>query len=147
MNAFADTVNVSFGSVVISCYKCSLDFGVSQRYYEDRKQRQDNFWCPNGHRQHFIEGKTEAQKLRDELEQEKRRVAYLREDRDRVAGERDHADRRRAAVQGVVTKLKKRVGKGVCPCCNRFFTKLHDHMKTRHPEYADAGANDAKPQG
>lgn len=38
-------------------------------------------------------------------------------------------------VKGEVTKLKKRIANGVCPCCKRSFCNLAAHMKTQHPEY------------
>lgn len=38
--------------------------------------------------------------------------------------------------RGVVTKTKNRIGKGVCPCCNRTFVELARHIATKHPDYA-----------
>lgn len=32
-------------------------------------------------------------------------------------------------------EIKKRVGNGVCPCCNRTFENLSRHMSCKHPEY------------
>jgi hypothetical protein len=51
--------------------------------------------------------------------------------------ERDTAERRRRAEKAAKTKIKNRVAKGVCPCCNRTFQNLADHMKSKHPDYAD----------
>ncbi len=33
-------------------------------------------------------------------------------------------------------KIEKRVANGVCSCCNRQFSDLHAHMKTKHKDYA-----------
>ncbi len=33
-----------------------------------------------------------------------------------------------------LSRQLKRVNKGVCPCCNRTFVNLANHMKTTHPE-------------
>ena len=41
-----------------------------------------------------------------------------------------------SAQKGVTTRLKNRVQKGVCPCCNRYFAQLQRHMTTQHPNFA-----------
>ena len=46
------------------------------------------------------------------------------------------AERSAAAYKGHLTRVKRRVGNGVCPCCNRTFKNLADHMTTKHPDYA-----------
>lgn len=51
--------------------------------------------------------------------------------------------RRAAAFKGQVTKIKNRVGNGVCPCCTRHFDNLHQHMQDQHPDWAP----DAEPDG
>lgn len=38
-------------------------------------------------------------------------------------------------ARGQLTKLKRRVSNGVCPCCNRSFADLHRHMTEKHPDY------------
>ena len=62
---------------------------------------------------------------------------------ERQAGEAKHATRRMAAAKGELTKMKKRVGNGVCPCCNRQFVNLQRHMATQHPGYAVGNDEDA----
>jgi hypothetical protein len=34
-----------------------------------------------------------------------------------------------------MTRIKKRVAAGVCPCCNRSFKDLARHMAGQHPDY------------
>jgi hypothetical protein len=34
-----------------------------------------------------------------------------------------------------MTKLRKRVANGVCPCCKRKFSNVVLHMRQEHPEY------------
>jgi len=46
--------------------------------------------------------------------------------------ERNHSK----AIRGELTKLKKRVTNGVCPCCHRSFQNLRRHMATKHPNEA-----------
>jgi hypothetical protein len=40
--------------------------------------------------------------------------------------------------------VQKRVGNGVCPCCNRTFEDLARHMKVKHREYSLAAAPPAQ---
>ena len=34
-----------------------------------------------------------------------------------------------------MTRLKKRVGHGVCPCCTKSFANLREHMRRQHPQF------------
>ena len=53
--------------------------------------------------------------------------------RDRLEGAR----RSRAALKGQVTKIKRRVSKGICPCCRRNFANLKRHMEGQHPDWSE----------
>lgn len=107
----------------------------------ERKRRADHttFYCPNGHDQYFPD-ETEEEKLRKQLAREKHNAeqeqARLREAANKARAAADRSERRRAAMKGQVTRIKNRVGKGVCPCCNRTFTNLQRHMTGQHPEWA-----------
>lgn len=98
-------------------------------FYEDRLRDHKGFWCPNGHRQHFV-GETEAETLKKLLEAERSRS-------DLFIRQRDAERRSKSAIKGQLTKTKNRIAKGVCPCCNRQFQDLHQHMETKHPDYVD----------
>ncbi len=91
------------------------------------------FYCPYGHVQHYIQGETEADKLRRERDRLQQRIAQKDDEI------KDLENRRRAAV-GQVTKLRNRVGNGVCPCCSRNFANLARHMHTKHPDWAAEAA-------
>lgn len=139
-NIFYNKVNVSLGSVVLECRLCKIQFGISERFYEDRKQRCDLFYCPNGHKQCFGRGKSDLDKAKEELEREKRRSEHLRKERERERVRADSIERRRRAAKGQLTKIRNRVGKGVCPCCNRHFENLQRHMATKHPSFGEGEA-------
>lgn len=68
------------------------------------------------------------------------RTAHDRTKASRTEARRERRDmeRSRNAYKGQVTKVKNRVSKGVCPCCNRYFKNLHRHMENKHPDYAEA---------
>lgn len=84
-------------------------------------------YCPLGH-QWSYSGKTEADKLRERLEDEQRFAASL-------ISKLDQEKASHASTKGQLTKTKKRVANGVCPCCHRSFVALARHMTTKHPGY------------
>jgi len=103
----------------------------------DLMQSREVFYCWRGHAQHFT-GKTDAERAieernaaRDERDRAKREVEYYRARADKM-------ERSRAAYKGRVTRIKKRIGNGVCPCCNRTFSNLGRHMASQHPGYQDS---------
>lgn len=119
------------------CYKCKTQMWIPDALNEAAKARRGpsgiHFWCPYGHDQHYVEGESDETKLRRERDRLLQRIAE-RDDEIKAL-----ENRRRAAV-GQVTKLKNRVGNGVCPCCNRTFENLHRHMATQHPTFTAEAA-------
>ena len=114
---------------VCDCSVCGAPIALSGQQYRERLEDRKTFWCPNGHTQHFI-GKSEAEKLKEELERERKR----RELAENTA--QMEATRAERAINSLSRANKKldRVKKGVCPCCKRSFTNLRRHMETKHPE-------------
>jgi hypothetical protein len=124
------TINIGVELITEECCACGVLFAfpttLRERLLADHSR---NFYCPNGHSQRYL-GKTEADKQRERAERLERQVANLDEDlRSAYASNR--------AIRGQVTKLKKRVANGVCPCCHRTFANLGRHMAGQHPHYAD----------
>ena len=123
---------------VISCGTCEIPFAIPS--YMNRVAKDDgrSFYCPNGHKISYHT--TEADQLRAKLEREER---WRKNAETRAQAARDQAEsaeRSRAAYKGQLTKVKKRVGNGVCPCCNRTFANLGRHMAGQHPEFGGADA-------
>lgn len=103
-----------------TCITCGVVIGLTEEYYDERIKDHKNYHCPNGHTQHFTsesEAEKNARLLREEQARHQRTLA--RENAERVAKEK--AER----------KLK-RVGRGVCPECNRTFNNLARHMDCKH---------------
>jgi DNA repair exonuclease SbcCD ATPase subunit len=124
-------INTAVRLVTEECYSCGVLFAMPQTLREKLlADHSRNFYCPNGHDQHYI-GKTDAQLAQERAERLERQLANRDED---LRAER--AAHR--ATKGNVTKLRKRVANGVCPCCNRSFANLHRHMENQHPDYAAA---------
>lgn len=127
MSKFVDGIEF----VTETCCNCGMPFAMTADF---RKRKLDNkgssFYCPAGHGQHYT-GKTEEQKLREELDHKRRqleaesgRAAALAHQRDEIA--RAHK------------RMRDRVRNGVCPCCNRTFQNLLRHMQSEHPDFTDA---------
>lgn len=141
---------VTFSQITCCYERCGITFMVPDTWERKRREDHTGFYCPNGHVQYFL-AKTEAEKLREQLAREKHQAeqtqARLRDEAEKARRQRDTADRRRAAMKGQVTKIKNRVGRGVCPCCNRTFQNLQRHMEGQHPDWApeaEAEANASK---
>lgn len=132
MGAYVLPVTESF--VFDRCCTCNTPFYFPQSKFDRCKKYGESFYCPNGHSLQYAE--TENTKLKKDLEAEMQKLKFVRESLENVKNQRNRAERRVSAYKGMITKTKNRVGKGVCPCCNRFFSKLHDHMKNKHPEYS-----------
>lgn len=123
----------------INCGLCGGVYAISERYRE-QKHLASGFWnCPYC-KADWGYGESENGKLKKQLAQEKHNAeqtqARLREERDRARHREAVAERRRAAMKGQVTRIKNRVGKGVCPCCNRTFLNLQRHMEKKHSDWA-----------
>lgn len=105
-------------------------------------QSSATFYCVHGHAGHYPQGKSEEQKLREQLEIERRNRARAEQniamwqDEAREAKERAKHERARAnGYKGHATRITKRAKAGVCPCCNRTFVALARHMASKHPEF------------
>lgn len=127
------------------CPICGVTYALPVRLRQDRQETSGNWWCPNGHSLSFKKTdhdrlKAEAVDLRKKLDAEKANSEWWR-DRDRAARQEAEHERSRAnGYKGALVKAKKRVGNGVCPCCNRSFSDLHRHMASKHPGFAESDA-------
>ena len=122
-----NTINEVIDFTLETCCSCSIPFFMPtylhKRLVADKGER---FFCPNGHGMTFI-GKTEAEKLKEQLEK-------LQQEKDR-----QHELLQNKWLDAIGEKYKlekqlKKVHKGICPCCNRSFQNLKNHMETKHPE-------------
>ena len=115
--------------VVETCCNCGIDFGIPKGFYREvRDDASKTFYCPNGHGQRYTT--SEVIRLRSQLDTE-------REENHGLNYRLDHANRSRAALKGQVTKIKRRISKGICPCCRRNFANLKQHMEGQHPNWRE----------
>lgn len=127
-----DTRTLTMGFTAEVCYKveCGVAWMLENGFMAARRSDGGAFYCPNGHRQHYID--TVEARLRRQLEQANRNTEYQR-------GLKERYDRQRAAALGQVTRIRNRIEKGVCPKCNRSFCNLRRHMASKHPRKAAQG--------
>jgi hypothetical protein len=123
------------GTIMVQeCCSCGMMFGVPSDF--DRRRREDHksFFCPMGHSQSY-NGPSETQKLKNELAEANRVINYKQERINSLHNKLTETNHKVRAEKAAKTRLKNRVAHGVCPCCNRTFKQLSEHMKTKHPEY------------
>lgn len=127
------------GQLVTTTCWCGIHYAIPKELFDvvhgqhRDGRKQTDIYCPVGHVWAFA-GEGEAEQLRKQLEREQQR---LQATRDLLA----HEERSHAATRGHLTRTKKRVGNGVCPCCGRTFQQLARHMKAKHPDYADSNGD------
>lgn len=130
------TVYVETKVHIIECAFCSIDFGIGADFMRRRLEDHVVFYCPNGHENYYPQ-ESKAERL--ERERDAARSLAQRESRRRAEAD-DRArtsDYRARAAKGQLTKTRKRVAAGVCPCCQRSFSNLAQHMAGQHPDYAE----------
>lgn len=119
--------------VPIDCCNCGVVFGLTEGHRQQLRHSGEFFHCPNGHRQHFTE--TDADRLRKQLATAERQRDAAQANAVHARDQAEATERVLRATKGQVTKLKKRVANGVCPCCNRTFVNLARHMSGQHPDF------------
>jgi hypothetical protein len=128
------TLTITSRLVTTTCASCAIVFAVPEQWDNERREDHKGFYCPNGHSLVY-KGESEAEKLQRQLDAERARVDMLRQETKRQKATIDAERRSHAATKGQLTKTKKRVAGGVCPCCDRSFVQLARHMSTQHPDY------------
>ncbi len=116
-----------------TCCNCHIAFAMPQELQVKCKQDGTTFYCPNGHPQ--VYSKPEITKLQEQLNRANSDAQYWRQRQVDIAAEKLHVERQLRTRKGQITKIKNRIGKGVCPCCNRTFENVARHMESQHPEF------------
>jgi hypothetical protein len=125
----------------LCCSTCAVVYFFPEKWCDQAQKEGKSWQCPNGHGQWF--GEAEIDRIRRERDLAKQRLAQKDDAIAEQRAAKEAAERSAAAYRGQITKIKKRAGKGTCPCCNRHFTNLQRHMETQHPKFADEGAGEA----
>jgi hypothetical protein len=135
---YADTLEVHI------CPTCFVAYAIPKAMSARKHEDGSNWFCPNGH--HVVFSKSLKDKL-DEVRRERDRLkqneAYYEQRAAEQERELKHAKRVATTLKGRVTKITKRVGHGVCPCCNRTFQQLARHMSAKHPDFRTVQESEA----
>lgn len=135
----ANTIfSIQTGLVTKVCGECYIAFAIPQEKENRCLESGESWHCPNGHCRIYT--KSDNAKLKEKLARVEADKDYYRNRTDELYNQKTHLERRVAATKGQVTKIKNRVGRGVCPCCNRTFQNLGQHMHNQHPEWLPEGA-------
>jgi hypothetical protein len=113
---------------------CGHAFGICNEHKQRCFDRKQKFWCPECGKECYY-GDTELDRARQEVIRLKSNLDWANSRAADARQTAEHERRRAAAIKGVLTKTKKRIGQGVCPCCNRQFQNLERHMTCKHPNY------------
>lgn len=127
-------ITFSIDLEIVHCANCGVPFGITRDYEQRRREDHGSFFCPAGHSNVF-KGKTDAERLREQLQRKEQDLAAEVERRRRAEAAVQAEQFKTRAERAAKTKLKNRVGHGVCPCCKRSFENLRRHMASKHPEF------------
>lgn len=117
----------------LQCSQCGVNYFFPEKWCLTAGTEKTSWRCPNGHGQQFKVSQLDA--MRRERDRLAQRIAEKDDEIKRQSEMRQAAERREVAAKGQATKLRKRIGNGVCACCNRSFPNLERHMKSKHPEF------------
>lgn len=120
MNTFVNDTEF----VVETCCNCHMQFAITRQFFDSRRKDREWFSCPAGHRQHYT-GQSEETKLRNQLANETRQ-------RESAEAQALYESKKRHEIERAHLRMRTRVMNGVCPCCNRTFQNLLQHMRTEH---------------
>lgn len=119
----------------VTCCNCLVHFAMDQELNQRCLDIGRTFYCPNGHPQHYTE--TEVAKLKKLNQNLNSRLGWAEADARRSRDKAETAKRQKAAIKGQLTKTRRRIANGVCPCCNRSFTNVARHMHSKHPDFVE----------
>lgn len=120
---------------VCECANCHMDFAITKKFMEDRRNDHKTFYCPSGHPNVFRE-ESELERTRRERDQAIQRAAYKDDEIRRERERKEHAQNTSRTYKGHLTRTRRRISAGVCPCCNRTFQNLARHMESKHQAFA-----------
>lgn len=127
-----ETMSYTGTLVITSCY-CGINVGIPSNLYRRAKDYGSELYCPLGHQ--FWFKKTRVGILERDLASTQQRLQAQREHSQDLQRQRDAVERSRRATRAVLTKTKKRLANGKCPCCKQTFPDLGAHISTEHPSY------------
>jgi hypothetical protein len=121
--------------MTVICVGCHTVFGMSEEKYWHYKNTHKSFKCPYCFQGQYFSDKSEKERLRDKLIEKQKTIESLREMNQRERDQSNRNMRRAIAHKGHYTRMRKKISKGQCPCCNKVFKNLKSHMVKQHPNF------------
>ena len=128
------TMNTNEVLKIERCCSCAVVFAMPESMYRERRESRQLFYCPNGHGQRYT-GPSELSRTKDELVRVQQRLEQEQAHSKAISEYNQRVTRRLSATKGVVTRQKKRISAGRCPCCSMTFKDLRQHMQADHPHW------------
>lgn len=126
-------ITESLQLVTESCIDCGIIFAMPVDFKKRCKElgSAKSFYCPNGHSMvyRYSEKDQEINRLKQEKEQ-------LEQSRNSLHNQLSEKTQQVSKLERSIKTRNRRLKAGVCPCCNRTFQELADHMKSKHPDYS-----------
>lgn len=129
----AETLTYLETLTITHCGVCGIKHAIPSELYNKAKDYGESWCCPKGHNLVFVT--TEKEKLENKIASLERSLTYKQSRLDETFTDLVKSRNEARAQKAAKTRLKNRVKHGVCPCCNRTFKQLTEHMKTTHPDY------------
>lgn len=119
----------------MECANCIMHFGIDSELAKRCQETGRTFYCPNGHANVYKE--TEIDRLKKENKRLKDDVHWTGKILRDTQEDLQITKREKATIKGQLTKTRKRIANGVCPCCHRTFVNVQRHMTTKHPDFKE----------
>jgi hypothetical protein len=118
------------------CCSCFTHFAMDAALNRKLRESGGTFYCPSGHGQHYTE--TEVQKLKKKNQSLQNSLTWTEQACADQYQETQQIKKDRAVIKGQLTRTRKRIANGVCPCCYRTFQQLSRHIENKHPDFKRA---------
>lgn len=137
---------VTLGSGVINmetvlCTRCGLLYALPEALIDAARQKghgEITWRCPNNSctaENWGYHGTSEVEKAKEEAGIQRARAACLAAQRDQARAEVVAQKAAKTRFKNERDRARTRAAAAVCPCCNRSFKQLRQHMASKHPDY------------
>lgn len=129
-------MTMSITDVVITCCntECGISFAVPEWWNRGKRETHTKFFCPNGHGQSYPQ-ESDTEKLRRERDRLQQQMARVEDEKRLAIKEMEAAERKAVRAEAETKRMKKRAAAGTCPCCQRSFSNMSQHMRKQHPKF------------
>ncbi len=114
------------------CCNCGMLFALPKAWQDRRRDDGATFYCPAGHPQSYTKSRVSI--LQGQLEEAERKACAAKCEALNAQAQVVSAHAKVAEMEKASARQRKRIHACVCPCCNRTFSNVARHMKTKHPE-------------